>query len=136
MRYAKINENGTLTFAPRCVIYDNKQLFNPPADVLAILGYKSMSDIPYPEQEDGQDECYYVNRYEERESEIVQIWEETAPPASTVDVRQLKAQLAQSDYKIIKCAEYQLASLPLPYEIAQIHAERQAIRDQINEVEA
>ncbi|MPM04295.1 hypothetical protein SDC9_50571 [bioreactor metagenome] len=47
----------------------------------------------------------------------------------------LKAQLAETDYKIIKCSEYQLAGMELPYDVAELHAERQAIRDQINELE-
>lgn len=48
---------------------------------------------------------------------------------------QLKNELAETDYKIIKCSEYQLANLELPYDIAALHAQRQAIRDEINELE-
>lgn len=48
----------------------------------------------------------------------------------------LKSQLSATDYKIIKCSEHQLAGLEAPYDIAALHAERQAIRDQINAVEA
>lgn len=47
----------------------------------------------------------------------------------------LKKQLEITDYKIIKCSEYQLAGLELPYDIETLHQERQAIRDQINEME-
>ena len=48
----------------------------------------------------------------------------------------LKVQLSETDYKIIKCSECQLAGLELPYDIAAIHTERQAIRDQINTLES
>lgn len=48
---------------------------------------------------------------------------------------ELKQQLNDTDYKIIKCSEYQLAGLALPYDIAELHAQRQAIRDEINELE-
>lgn len=51
----------------------------------------------------------------------------------TIDT--LKQQLADTDYKIIKCMEYQLAGLEVPYDIETLHTERQAIRDKINEVE-
>ncbi len=51
----------------------------------------------------------------------------------TID--ELKQQLADTDYKIIKCYEYQMAGLELPYDIQAIHAERQAIRDKIAELE-
>lgn len=51
------------------------------------------------------------------------------------EVERLKAQLAESDYRVIKCSEAMLAGLPMPYDVEQLHAERQAIRDQINALE-
>ena len=50
-------------------------------------------------------------------------------------IEALKAQLAASDYKIIKCAECSLAGETAPYDIGVLHAERQALRDAINELE-
>jgi len=50
-------------------------------------------------------------------------------------IGQLKAQLEETDYMIIKCSEYQLIGLDMPYDIATLHAERQVLRDQINELE-
>lgn len=50
-------------------------------------------------------------------------------------IKKLKAQLAATDYKVIKCSECALAGEPAPYDIKELHAERQAIRDQINELE-
>ena len=47
----------------------------------------------------------------------------------------LKSQLTTTDYRIIKSMEYQLAGLEPPYDIAVLHAERQALRDKINELE-
>ena len=47
----------------------------------------------------------------------------------------LKAKLTATDYKIIKCSECNLAGVELPYNIAVLHAERQALRDQINMLE-
>lgn len=51
-------------------------------------------------------------------------------------IKKLKAQLAATDYKVIKCSEYQLLGEPMPYDVVALHAERQAIRDKINELEA
>lgn len=48
---------------------------------------------------------------------------------------ELKDQLAQGDYKIIKCAEAQLMGEPLPYDIEALVAERNAMRAEINELE-
>ena len=50
-------------------------------------------------------------------------------------IEELKAELAATDYKIIKCSEAQMAGDEAPYDIAAVHAERQAIRDKINELE-
>lgn len=51
-------------------------------------------------------------------------------------IRTLCEELDSTDYKIIKCSEYQLAGLEAPYDIAALHTVRQAIRDQINALEA
>lgn len=55
---------------------------------------------------------------------------------NSAQISALKVQLSETDYKIIKCSECQLAGLELPYDIAAIHTERQAIRDQINTLES
>lgn len=47
----------------------------------------------------------------------------------------LKAQLAKTDYKVIKCSECQLLGQEMPYDVVELHVQRQAIRDQINELE-
>ena len=47
-----------------------------------------------------------------------------------------KVELDSTDYKIIKCSEYQLAGLESPYDITELHTERQALRDEINQLEA
>lgn len=51
-------------------------------------------------------------------------------------ISNLKEMLTASDYQIIKCYEYALNNLELPYDVVELHAERQALRDQINELEA
>ena len=59
---------------------------------------------------------------------------ETTAPLK-VKIANLKEELSASDYKIIKCAEYSLAQLETPYDIAVLHAERQKLRDEINSLE-
>ena len=51
-------------------------------------------------------------------------------------ISRLKAELAATDYQIIKCSECQLLGQPMPYDVAELHAKRQAIRDKINELES
>lgn len=48
---------------------------------------------------------------------------------------QARADLADSDYKVIKCMEAYLCGEPLPYDIAELHKERDAQRLTINEFE-
>lgn len=50
-------------------------------------------------------------------------------------INDFKADLESSDYKIIKCFEYSLMNRELPYDLDALHAERQAMRDKINELE-
>lgn len=50
-------------------------------------------------------------------------------------VEDLKLELANTDYKIIKCMEYQLAGLENPYDIHELNEIRQSIRDSINSME-
>ena len=50
-------------------------------------------------------------------------------------IAELKKQLSDTDYKVIKCAECQLLGEEMPYDVAELHAERQAIRDEINNLE-
>ena len=47
----------------------------------------------------------------------------------------LKARIAASDYKIIKTYEYTLLGEQTEYDIEAVHADRQALRDQINTLE-
>ena len=57
------------------------------------------------------------------------------PVDNSAEIEQLKAQLASTDYKVVKCSEAQMAGEELPYDIVALHAERQALRDKINELE-
>lgn len=47
----------------------------------------------------------------------------------------LEKELAKTDYKIIKCYEYSLVNLELPYDIQQLHKERENLREQIRSLE-
>ena len=39
------------------------------------------------------------------------------------------------DWKVTKCMEYQLAGKELPYDFEELSRQRQAVRDQINELQ-
>ena len=77
----------------------------------------------------------FIDVIGERRYEIKEVPAPTEEEIKQARIAELKAQLDGTDYKVIKCAESQLAGLDLPYDIATLHAERQALRDEINELE-
>ena len=52
-----------------------------------------------------------------------------------LDIERLKSELQESDYKVIKCAEAICLNTELPYNMTELHKERQALRDKINKLE-
>ena len=68
----------------------------------------------------------------QEEKHIEQVSEPYKP---IITIEELKQQLSDTDYKIIKCYEYQMAGIPLPYDIQALHTERQAVRDKIAELQ-
>lgn len=55
-------------------------------------------------------------------------------------IKSFQSQIAESDYKIIKCAEAvamwaKNQGIELPYDVDELHKERQEIRDSINKLE-
>ena len=52
------------------------------------------------------------------------------------EIERLKSELQESDYKVIKCAEAICLNADLPYNMTELHNERQALRDKINELES
>ncbi len=76
-----------------------------------------------------------ISDFEILTEEEYQVRKANDPVPPEVEIEKLKTQLTETDYKIIKCSEYQLAGLELPYDIQALHTERQSLRDRINELE-
>ena len=67
-------------------------------------------------------------------------WEEYIGPSEEEVAKQreasrLRRSLSTTDYKVIKCMEAYLCGEELPYDIATLHAERNAQRSEINKLE-
>lgn len=56
-------------------------------------------------------------------------------PTAEDKIREMKTLLASTDYQIIKCSECAMLGEPMPYDVAELHERRQAIRDEINTLE-
>lgn len=70
-----------------------------------------------------------------KDFEEVKMYIEFKEKSKEQQILELKSKLSSTDYKVIKCSECQLLGQEMPYNVAELHAERQAIRDQINELE-
>lgn len=66
--------------------------------------------------------------------------QETSQELTEIELKQrriwqLKYELAVDDWKIIKCAEYLAVEIEPPYDISALHASREGIRAEINQLE-
>lgn len=78
-----------------------------------------------------------VDSFKIIDGKVVQSWEiKTDPEAIQTQINELKEQLSESDYRVTKCYECSLVGKTLPYDIQELHTERQAIRDEINRLES
>ena len=80
-------------------------------------------------------DCITKFAYTEDDYEQVQMYIPYPEQTTTQKIAELKKQLESTDYKIIKCSECQLVGEEMPYDVVALHAERQAIRDEINLLE-
>ena len=112
MELYKKEINGKIVIMPRnriVVKKDNVQYFNPREATILADGWEL-----YAEQEPSEPTQEELN---------IQ---------SAVEAR---AQLTETDYKVIKCMEAFLCGEPMPYDVAALHEERNAMRQTINDSE-
>ena len=110
MKYNYHYKNAQGQYAPYVLDTEQGKVINPTAAMYEAAGY-----LPYtpPTPTD----------------------EEIAEQERQASIESLKMQLSESDYKVIKVAECMALNLPAPYDVAALHRERQALRDQINALE-
>lgn len=72
---------------------------------------------------------------EPTEEELTELARQQQISQLTAQIDDLKDRIAASDYKVIKTYEYTLLGEQTEYDMEAVHAERQALRDQINTLE-
>lgn len=72
---------------------------------------------------------------EPTEEELAEMAKQEQIRQVTAQINDLKELIAASDYKVIKTYEYSLLGEQTEYDMEAVHAERQALRDQINTLE-
>ena len=100
--------------APKMLNIDGCQVWNPTAEQYAAHGY-----MPYTPPEP-----------------VPPTDEEIAAMQRQARTEDLRKAIAKIDWKIIKTSEYRLVGKPDPYDTMALHEERQALRDEINALEA
>lgn len=110
MKYNYNYKNAQGEFAPYVLNTENGKVINPTPAMYEAAGY-----LPYTPPTPTDEEIAEMERQATIES--------------------LKMQLLESDYKVIKVAECLACGLDAPYDVAALHQERQALRDQINALE-
>ena len=73
--------NGQLVPAPNPLRLHNGEVYDPSGYLYAAVGYKLIVDTPVPEAV-SKTSCF-VSHWEEQEGQIIRVWTETDPPASS-----------------------------------------------------
>ena len=108
----KYIKDGQILSANRIVLkVDGYQIINPTEEILLENGWSE-----YIAPESSQEEAAMQDRLNEIEN--------------------LKQELVDSDYKVIKCMEANFCGEELPYDIIALHEERNELRRRINELES
>lgn len=103
------------------------------SNIDGFLPYKPADEEPKLSEYQGLHITYHVEN-----GEIVQMFTVVDNDKEKVcnEVERLKKTLSDDDYKIIKCYEASLLGANMPYNVIELHKNRQAIRDEINRLEA
>lgn len=97
-------------------------------------GFLNLVSSIQPTVQDGE---VAVDSYKEENGKLVQYWEVKVDSIYTQKkIDNLKEVLSSSDYKVIKCQEASLIGEQMPYDVDELHKERQSIRDEINRLES
>lgn len=76
-------------------------------------------------------------RYRDEGFQIVGYYEiiDNNPERIVAEINRLKSELTATDYQVIKSYEYVLAGELPPYDLNDLHSERQLLRERIRELE-
>lgn len=128
MELAKIDNEGMIDVR-FCAPNNGVKMAN-----LRNAGFLNLVSSIQPTVQDGE---VAVDSYKEENGKLVQYWEVKVDSVYTQKkIDNLKEVLSSSDYKVIKCQEASLIGEQMPYDVDELHKERQSIRDEINRLES
>ena len=101
-----------------------------------VEGEVIVDELPPYEEYDKQLSCKYEdNNWVYDENKYQEIKKQREQEEKNIQIAELEDELNDTDYKIIKSSEYEMAGLEPPYDIQELHQERQRIRDEINKLQ-
>ncbi len=141
--YGKIKDNGLLAIREvkdRTIVAnkdgENEQTITSDEQIEELIadGWKLADELEIP---DCDEENYTMQATpKDTGDKIVYDYEKVVDESEIKEkIENYKQGLSDSDYKVIKCYEASLLGKSLPYDMETLHSERQAIRDEINELE-
>jgi hypothetical protein len=77
----------------------------------------------------------YCNLTLDENGNLTDVIASEKPRDYAAELETLRRRLSETDYKVIKCREYQLMGQNAPYDVSALHQQRQTIRDEINALE-
>lgn len=79
----------------------------------------------------------YVPQYEETENEIIVTYQIIKNDANKINekISELKQELADSDWKVVRCYEASLIKKEMPYDIKELSEYREFIRNKIRQLQ-
>lgn len=125
MQLAKFENSVLIT---TCADSEDRDIIN----TMVADGFKLYVEESAPEVELAEFQALEL-RYREEAHQIVAYYElvDNSPDRIAAEIARLKAELSATDYQVIKSYEYTLAGIEPPYDIAELHSQRQEVRAKI-----
>lgn len=114
----------------------NGILYTKDSDEGAPDGYKPVDDFDFTQTQTDDGYIIKVTPYDAGDRISYKYEKKFDKKKVETEIDTLKAELSDSDYRIIKCYEAALQKTDTPYDVDTLCAERQALRDKINELES
>ncbi len=131
IKYAKASADGSQ------IIFSAADSAGRNVESLLNNGFLPLMEEALPDAPLGDFECYEP-RYRVEEECVVKYFELVADAPSLIArrIEELMAQLDESDYRVVKSYEMAMVGKSSPYDIEALHAERSALRSEVQALRA
>ena len=121
------------------ILDKNKYVTSFSKNINSFANYSMSYSFKTKEEEDKFENYFSYYKYSEESKTFVldntKINKNNIEYSKQTNLYSLKEKLNQTDYKIIKCYEAFMRQQPLPYNLEELSAQRDAWRAQINQLE-